>query len=262
MAAPGVTGIAAALFVYGLLTNIFSYADTGQIVDDCYFNANTKIPSVTDLLSKHINKHFGYGRYALAAILIQSHLPTRVKKCTTTKLKTQQSYALVTMFLLLSGDIHQCPGPLSDQEQGGHYTTSTHSGSVTGSIQVHSLHNSHYTNMQQTDLSGFVSPSSVVGIPVPDADVNAGWKPWRGDGVSTCVQRRLLPPTRGTSASASTSTWSRDPSALSAQEALYRQKPSSLSNLAGDSAPNRTSTEYKANQNNSSVKTRKKNSQK
>lgn len=51
MAAPGVTGVAAALFIYVLLTSIFSYTDTGQILDDYHFNGNLKLHSVTELLT-------------------------------------------------------------------------------------------------------------------------------------------------------------------------------------------------------------------
>lgn len=50
-----VTGVAAALFSYVLLINIFSYTDTGPNLDDHYFNSNTKLPSVTDLLTKQKN---------------------------------------------------------------------------------------------------------------------------------------------------------------------------------------------------------------
>lgn len=56
---------------------------------------------------------FGYGKHALAVTFIYPSLYNRVKKHTKPATQLQLSDTLIiTICLLLSGDIHPCPGPL------------------------------------------------------------------------------------------------------------------------------------------------------
>lgn len=157
MAAPGAAGIFAALTIYVLLTS------------------NFKTSSVSDLVVTKVYKHFGFGRYVLARTFIHPCFFNRVTKSSKTILKPQQSLQfIIAICLLLSGDIHQCPGPINFPEQDGTQTAPTHSGSSVVNFQVHTSCTSSCT-FEQTHLNCPVSLASAVVAPVAHVDVAAGW---------------------------------------------------------------------------------------
>lgn len=131
MAAPGVAGIAGALFAYALLTNTFFYTETSQILNDSYSSNSITKPISVDFVIIKVTKHLGLGKHVLAATLIHPHLYSEIRKHTKSALKPQQSLALViTICLLLSGDIHQCPGPTNPTSDNHHILTSNYCRSI------------------------------------------------------------------------------------------------------------------------------------
>lgn len=190
MAPPGVAGIAAALFAYALLTNNFFYTDTGQIL-----NANNIKPTSVDTVTIKATKHFGLGRYVLAATFIHPHLYSKVRKHTKSVLKPHQSLALIiTICLLLSGDIHQCPGPTTGPTSDSpHIIASNHSKSTAGNLQVRTFTLRHTFELN-THLDSSISPASTAG-PVIDVDVVTGsTDPSRSSGEFTGCATLPSPP--------------------------------------------------------------------
>ncbi|XDV19047.1 hypothetical protein PO909_024621, partial [Leuciscus waleckii] len=121
--------------------------------------------------ASHVNKHFGFGRYALAVTLIHPHLFSQARRRVyKTVLQQQQSLAfIIGICLLLSGDIHQCPGPLSAPAQTGPRISSTHSRSNTGNLQVCSPCTLNYTLEQPTHLPDSIFLASTVDLPMTSA---------------------------------------------------------------------------------------------
>nr|XP_055025620.1 uncharacterized protein LOC129415608 [Misgurnus anguillicaudatus] len=225
MAGSGVLGVAAALFTYVLLLNVFCYTDTGQIYNDYYSNnrLNAKLPLATNLVIRLTKKHLGFGRHVLTTTFIQLHLPNRTTKRSKSKINPQQSYAfLIIISLLLSGDIHQCPGPLNNQQHDRPHITPVIGASINSS--------------NQTAVFG--------------GDVAAGWMDVRaGHGASACVDPHALPMPGASTAA----TCSQEGGVLSAWEASNYRKRSFSSRIAGESSPTLTPKELNANQINSDL---------
>lgn len=257
MAAPGVSGIAAALFVYVLITSNISYTVTGQTFDDRYFPyGDIKLSWAPHLRASHVNKHFGFGRYALAVTLIHPHLFSQARgRVYKTVLQQQQSLAfIIAICLLLSGDIHQCPGPLSAPAQTGPRVSSTHSRSNTGNLQVCPPCTQNYTLEQPTHLPDSIFSASTVGLPmtgtvamVSSMEEESGFS--RRDGLFTWEAPCMLTP----SAPCATARNSGNV-AYPVHGTAVQQKSPYGSNNAGENSPTRQmlqlhlhSSENKAN---------------
>lgn len=196
MAAPGVAGIAAALFAYAILANNFLYIDTGQILNDSYSSNSIELTS-GDTATIKATKHFGLGRYVLAVTFMYPHLHSKVRKYSKSVLKSQQSLALIiTICLLLSGDIHQCPGPTTGPTSDSpHIIASNHSKSTAGNLQVRNFTLRHTFELN-THLDSSISPESAA------APVNSWTDPSRNSGEFTgCAA--LSSPQRGMPSSTS-----------------------------------------------------------
>ncbi|KAJ8385627.1 hypothetical protein AAFF_G00184240 [Aldrovandia affinis] len=148
--------------------------DTGQFLkDQIDYNDDKKPNFAIDLLSHYTaqaNKHFGFGRHVIAVAFIYPSLYNRGTKHTKTVSKLQQSHTLIiTICLLLSGDIHQCPGPLNKPAEDGPRTAFTTRRSK--------------TTFSQSTVEGPES-ARVVAANLTGASVNGdGMLSWAGPGV-------------------------------------------------------------------------------
>lgn len=110
--AVGREGVVTALLIYGLLV-IFLRPFNTNLFPNFY---GKTYANNADLLSQKTNQavgNFGYGKHALALTFICSSLYNRMTKHTKPPTMLQHSDALIiTICLLLSGDIHPCPGKL------------------------------------------------------------------------------------------------------------------------------------------------------
>ncbi|XP_026111143.1 uncharacterized protein LOC113086211 isoform X1 [Carassius auratus] len=121
-------------------------------------------------MASRVNNHFGFGRHAFAITFIHPHLFSKTRgRMYKAVLHQQQSLAfIISICLLLSGDIHQCPGPVSPPTRTGPHVSSIYSRSNIGNLQVCS--SSHcYALEQPTDIPASVSSVgdvdlSVVGV--------------------------------------------------------------------------------------------------
>lgn len=93
MVATGMTGLAAAFFIYALLLNATIFTNTCQILYDV--NCTTKQPSAIYLLTYHGNKHFGLGKCIVTATFIQLHLSSRITIPSKTTSNLSQSHAFL-----------------------------------------------------------------------------------------------------------------------------------------------------------------------
>uniref|UniRef100_A0AAV2J6Y1 Uncharacterized protein n=1 Tax=Knipowitschia caucasica TaxID=637954 RepID=A0AAV2J6Y1_KNICA len=81
---------------------------------------------------------------------------------------------MITIYLLLSGDIHQCPGPTNGLTSDSHHSiTSNHCKSIPGNSQVRTFTTSYMFELN-THLDSLISPVSAA-EPVIGADVVTGW---------------------------------------------------------------------------------------
>uniref|UniRef100_A0AAV2L8Z7 Uncharacterized protein n=1 Tax=Knipowitschia caucasica TaxID=637954 RepID=A0AAV2L8Z7_KNICA len=81
---------------------------------------------------------------------------------------------MITIYLLLSGDIHQCPGPTNGLTSDSHHSiTSNHCKSIPGNSQVRTFTTSYMFELN-THLDSLISPASAA-EPVIGADVVTGW---------------------------------------------------------------------------------------
>ena len=100
-------GVVTAFLIYALLSNFLRPVDINPLQNIYANNA--------DLLHQQTNQNhgnFGHGKHTRAVSLILPSLYNRLKKNTKPPTRLQQSNALfITICLLLSGDIHPCPGP-------------------------------------------------------------------------------------------------------------------------------------------------------
>lgn len=177
MALPGTAGVVVALLLYVLFLSNMNFNDASQLClleDSLYINDYRK-PS--NMLENQVNKHFGFGRGALAATFIHPYFYNRAIRGTKTILKPQQSLAFViAICLLLSGDIHQCPGSVNNiLPTEGPYVNTANSRSTAGNLQVRSQSIPYYTLEQQTHLNVSISPAAVstVAVPMTNLDVAA-----------------------------------------------------------------------------------------
>ncbi|KAK7877256.1 hypothetical protein WMY93_032031 [Mugilogobius chulae] len=146
------------------------------------------------------HKHFGFGKYALAATFIHPYLHKRANGCTKTALKPQQSLAFIIFIsLMLSGDIHQCPGPINNSTTTeGSQDVNTNVRSATNNLQVLSLSIPCYTFEQITHPNGIIPPASAVASPMTSLVAKASGRelagtcaagvagsPWLGRAAST-----------------------------------------------------------------------------
>lgn len=167
MAAPGTAGVVTALFIHVLLMSLSAFSDTGQILTDSY---DLRPSSSHLLIIKQANKHFGFGKHVLAATFIHPHLFGRLSTHTKTTLKPQQTLAfIIAICLLLSGDIHQCPGPLNCPTDENHVNTTANNRSIIDNLQVFSPCSFH-TALQQSHLRPCVPPVSDVVSPESRTD--------------------------------------------------------------------------------------------
>ncbi|XDV15471.1 hypothetical protein PO909_015550 [Leuciscus waleckii] len=118
--------------------------------------------------ASHVNNHFGFGRHALAITFIHPHLFSKTRgRMYKTVLHQQQSLAfIISICLLLSGNIHQCPGPVSAPTRTGPRVSSIYSRSNTGNLQVCSSCTHCYALEQPTELPASVSSADAVDLPV------------------------------------------------------------------------------------------------
>lgn len=197
MAAPGVAGIAGALFAYALLTNTFFYTETSHILNDSYSSNSITKPISVDFVIIKVTKHLGLGKHVLAATFIHPYLYSEKRKHTKSALKPQQSLALIiTICLLLSGDIHQCPGPTNGPTSDSHHIiTSNYCRSIPRNLQVRTYITSDTFELN-THLGSSVSPASGEGS-VFEADVVAGWADPSGVGGGSTDFAALPPPPYG-----------------------------------------------------------------
>ncbi|KAK7922272.1 hypothetical protein WMY93_009174 [Mugilogobius chulae] len=116
--AAGATGAVLALLLYSLFMNFFK---SDHVVPGWHFGYNTKISETVSqrdyahasfYKQTQIRTIFGYGNYALAVSLLYRSTYKRILK--RAKPSTRQPInktLLITICLMLSGDIHPCPGP-------------------------------------------------------------------------------------------------------------------------------------------------------
>uniref|UniRef100_A0AAV2LPA0 Uncharacterized protein n=1 Tax=Knipowitschia caucasica TaxID=637954 RepID=A0AAV2LPA0_KNICA len=95
------------------------------------------------------DKRFGFGKHALLSTFIHPYLYSKATKLSKTGLKQQQSLMfIVAITLLLSGDIHQCPGPNNIPVTEGRNINNR---STTANLQVCTLR-TLYSTPEQTHL--------------------------------------------------------------------------------------------------------------
>lgn len=105
--ASGRAGAAIALLAYGLVLTFLRPVSTNTFLNCVKFNPQHLYGK---LFPNNID--FGYGRHVLAVTFIFPSLYYRVKKHSKPPARLRHSDALIIIFcLLLSGDIHPCPGP-------------------------------------------------------------------------------------------------------------------------------------------------------
>lgn len=116
----GALGGATALLIYSLLINFLSpgYFISASIHtdDQSSFNRFEKIlvnhSNRSTQQTNNVMGNFGHGKHVLVVTFIHPSLYKRVKKHSKPTTRLQQREALIiTICLLLSGDIHPCPGP-------------------------------------------------------------------------------------------------------------------------------------------------------
>ncbi len=120
--AAGALGVVTTLFVYSLLFNFLSPINLSFFADHfnnhslfngyektCVNNADWLVKQTYNALG-----NFGHGKHTLAVTFIYPSLYKRVKIHSKSSTRRHQSKALgqiIMICLLLSGDIHPCPGP-------------------------------------------------------------------------------------------------------------------------------------------------------
>ncbi len=98
----GVTGALLALLTFGFILN---FLDTGPFLNGK--EAPCSLPVHQDTV-----KHFGYGKHALMEVLVFTAVQHQHKHGSEVRGKCQRdNVIIITLYLLLSRDIHQCPGP-------------------------------------------------------------------------------------------------------------------------------------------------------
>lgn len=81
-----------------------------------------------NLLGEQTNQslgNFGFGKHALATTFIFPYLHQRIQKRTTPNKQKQGDNLIILICLLLSGDVHPCPGPLHIEPRNGNITSGT-----------------------------------------------------------------------------------------------------------------------------------------
>ncbi|KAK7891503.1 hypothetical protein WMY93_023466 [Mugilogobius chulae] len=170
MAAPGAVGVVTALFMYVLTCNMCN-RDPGLLIKKVSYD-NTKPPSTYKLT--RAQKHVGFGKYALAATFIYPQLFSRASMHTKTTLKPQQSLSfIIAICLLLSGDIHQCPGPLNSSTNHP-IATPEDNRSMIDNLQVHTLC-TFYTATQKTYLDCSSIPPASAAATTTAGNGGAAW---------------------------------------------------------------------------------------
>uniref|UniRef100_A0A3B3HT49 Reverse transcriptase domain-containing protein n=1 Tax=Oryzias latipes TaxID=8090 RepID=A0A3B3HT49_ORYLA len=127
-------------------------------------------------MKSQLNKHFGFGKLALATTFVHPHhYYRRIKTHSEIKLNPQQSLALViAVYLLLSGDIHQCPGPAASSSETPFSTPPSNNRSTSGNFQVHSLRTFYKVN-QRTHPNLLIPRMSAVTTPATSTTSDVGW---------------------------------------------------------------------------------------
>ncbi len=112
-------GVAIALLTYGLVLTFLRSVSTNTFLNRVRFNPQhlyvklllNNIDKSTQQM-KQVVGNLGYGRHILAVTFIFPSLFYRVKELFKPPARLQHSDAIIIILcLLLSGDIHPCPGP-------------------------------------------------------------------------------------------------------------------------------------------------------
>ena len=115
----GRAGAVTALLVYSLLLNFLSPANNILLMKPVDMKQFSTVYGNADFLSQQTNQaigNFGFGKHVLATTIVYPSLYLRLKKHFKPPTQLRQSDALlITICLLLSGDIHPCPGPLHSE---------------------------------------------------------------------------------------------------------------------------------------------------
>lgn len=119
MMAAGTAGVVTALLVYSLFFNLLCPVDFNLFAEhSANYNAQSKkLVNIADRLIKQIHNisgNFGLGKHIVAVTFIFPFLHNRVKSQTKSSTRLYQNEALgliIMICLLLSGDVHPCPGP-------------------------------------------------------------------------------------------------------------------------------------------------------
>ena len=159
-----------ALLVYGLLCNSFSFLKSSDVL-----NSSLKLVDIDPFLKYygHFNLSFkadlpdhqtntgnvGYGKHILTTTFVFPSLFNTAKKCPKPSTRIQQGDALIIMIcLLLSGDVHPCPGPTHKEQGNGSISAEATCNSTVSQVRALCLDGLPFANVQQANecLSGVV----------------------------------------------------------------------------------------------------------
>lgn len=113
MAEAGRTGALLALFTYCCLLKL---VDTGPN----FVDPGPRYSKDTGWNSDSF-KHFGYGNFALLSAFLYPNWHNHVKQHARRRTAPRRQHfeaSIITICLLMSGDIHQCPGPFPTSKPG------------------------------------------------------------------------------------------------------------------------------------------------
>lgn len=183
--AAGRTGAITTLLVYGLFFNFVRPNNINSLKKPVGINPLPsfyrygKYANNADLLGQQTNNgmaNFGYGKHTLTVRFIFPSLYKSVKKRRKTTTRLRHSDALIIMIcLMLSGDIHPCPGPLHTNP-GKEVNTTVDVTCNTSISQVRSYcsDKSLLGHVQQSNLARRLCTSGHVGVLPPARSVVPG----------------------------------------------------------------------------------------